>query len=551
VLSRIYIKNFLIIDELDLDLRKGLNVITGETGSGKSLILDSIFYCLNGKISNALIGSRSDKLIISLSFTLNKKLVLKLSELDIETEDNQIIISRQISNSGTKKLSINNEPASQKVLDEISEDLILIYGQHSLNKLFKQSYHLNILDNFLKSPEILNQVSSLYQQMNSKIKENEDLLENIATSKKEEEFLRHAKEELYKAEIKNGEEQELSDKRIILQKQQKYKDLLGGLIESISAKNFTGEMSSVQKQIARSNYADDFEEVYIHIEKSIDHISEAESILERMALNIEDESSLEYIEDRLFEIRDLAKKYKVLPDQLNSFLEGIDEKLEKLDSFESMLLKNNVELAKLVNNYNLATQKLSEMRRVASLDIEKLVESELKFLNMAGCRFKVDIISDSEKKSEKGIDKVSFMAATNIGSAFGSIEKIASGGEMARFMLALQVALFSKNETLPTIIFDEIDTGLGGAVADSVGLRLKKLSEVTQIFAVTHQPQVASKSDYHIMIIKKNSDGSTVSSAKLLDENQKTEEIARMLSGQKISSAAIEAAKIMIASADK
>lgn len=543
MLSRIQINNFLIIDNIDIDLTDSLNVITGNTGSGKSLILAAINFCLTGKIeSNFITG---DKLSVTLVFDVNDEIKNYFEKNNVDVED-EIIISRQISAAGKKRLTVNNQQIIQKILEGISDKLILIYGQHSFSKLFKRSTHGKLLDNFLENKNILSDISEKYKLYKSCEAELDKVKELNEKSRSEEEYLRHAYQELSDANLEENEEEILSDKRAEMKKRANYSKLISELSADIQNSEIISKLNSISRIISRSNYSENFEHISSHIDVALDNICEAENQLERMADDQFSENDLEKLENRLFEIRDLARKYNVPASNLMEYFEELEGKIKLIDNFDSKIKQLEKELSEHKENYQKLAKNLSDLRIKAASKLEKLVIAELEFLNMKTCKFKVDISTNNELMTEKGIDQISFTASTNKGTAFGPIDKIASGGEMARFMLAMQISILSKEENIPSIIFDEIDTGIGGSVADSVGDRLKKLSNLTQVFAITHQPQVAGKAEGHILISKSHKTDRTISSAEMIDGDEKTKEIARMISGKEITEKAIEAAKILI-----
>lgn len=546
MLSRIQIQNYLIFKNVDIDFSKGLNVITGETGSGKSLVISSINFCLKAKGKENLIGNFDDKLIVTLVFNMREDLKEFFDESSIDVED-EIIITRSLSKDGKKRLLINNQQVTQKILDHISDKLILIYGQHSFGKLFQPSLHAEILDNFMDDKESLLNISQKY----SKLKEVESKIISLKKLKEkseaEDEFLRHAFKELKNANIFPGEEEELINSRIEMQKKAKYSDLISDLLDNLRNNQISTKLVSLSKTITRSNYSDDFEEILKNIDEALDKTCEAENLLERMSENNFSQNELEKIEDRLFQIKDLSRKYKIPSEQIVQYISDLEKKISQIDNFTSDLKKLDQQFTEAKNEYLSLATNLSEMRKISAKKIEDIIAKELSFLQMKNCRFKVQILSDESKFSDKGFDKISFTASTNPGTPFAAIDKIASGGEMARFMLALQVSILSKIKNLPAIIFDEIDTGIGGSVADSVGDRLKKLSELSQVFAITHQPQVAGKSDCHILIYKNLIDDNTISNASIIIQDEKVKELARMISGKNITEKAIEAAKTLIA----
>ncbi len=544
MLNNIFIKNFILIESLNLDFGNKLNVITGETGAGKSILLDAISFCMNGKFGIDVISKNAEFTNVTLTYYSDKDTRLILSEFGVDcAEDEEVIITRQIAREGKKKLTINNQPVTQKVLDNISENLITIYGQHSFSNLFKSSSHIKILDNFIEDKAIFTEVGSLYKNIRDLSTKIIFLQEEKKKTEDEIDYLKHVAGEIREAKIHKGEEEELANLRSSFQHDEKKNKFIQEIIENFSDMDGSLNLVSVIRKINRSNYAEDFGEVLEELEKASSHLDEAQNLVHNIMKKSGSIMNIEEIEERLFMIRAIGRKHNLAADDLCSYLEEIEFKLNRFETSEDEIIKLEKERVELQKNYLEKSKKLSDLRKQAGKKIENLVEAELSALKMQGCNFKVEItpMKDSEL-SEKGMDIVNFIASTNPGTPFSSIEKIASGGEMARFMLALQVALFQNRNNMPTIIFDEIDTGIGGAVADAVGARLKKLSEATQVVAVTHQPQVASKSSHHIKITKEQKANTTNTSASILLGEDRVCEVARMLSGEIITENAKKAA---------
>jgi len=548
MLHSLFIKNYILIDSLELELGEHLNAITGETGSGKSILIDAIGFCISGKGGAEIIKSSADSASVSLSFTNSSHLAESFSEIGIELDANEdIIITRQINKDGKKKCTVNNQPISPKALDSIVDELIIIYGQHSFSNLFKVSTHIKILDSFLQDQSIFAKLSESFKELKQIKDRIIELKITQEKTEKEADYLTHVAEELSKAKIQDNEEEELATLRTKLQQGDKQRQLIKDLLDGIRSAEISANISSMIRQMSRSSSPDLFENIHNELENAQSHIDEAENLLERLAQGESSDLSLDEIEERLFMIRGLARKYGVNPSGLNEYLKEVQTKLDQFTNCDQELSKLQKASIVAKTTYLENAKIVSKLRKDAAINIEKLVSSELSHLKMKGCDFKIDIADLSEDSiTEKGFDSVKFIASTNPGTPYGSIEKIASGGEMARFMLALQVALFQNNKNLPTIIFDEIDTGIGGVVADAVGTRLKKLSDSTQVLAITHQPQVASKSTHHIVVSKIHSGLTTISSARILSTDEQIEEISRMLSGKNITDTARKAAKEMI-----
>jgi DNA repair protein RecN (Recombination protein N) len=545
MLQSLYIKDFILIEKLELDFSEGFSVITGDTGAGKSILLDSILFCLGEKFSGNPVRPGAENCSVSCIFLSNTKINQFLETQDIESDD-QLIIKRTQNTQSRKKFFINDQVVSAKILQHIFDLLLEIHGQHNHTLLLNVSSHLQILDEYGGLELLKGQVSTLYkkwQDVESKILEFAKDKSNI---EEEIDYLEHICAELEKIDIQFGEEQELADIKKKLQNKDKEIKLLATVIAEIEGSSFSQIVARSQRALSEIEDNKILEQVNANLELAYDKIEDAKSSLGHV---IDDynagDYSLEEIDDRLYEIRNLARKHNIRVDELPEFLNKSSERLKSLQatiSNSSGLEQKAIEYKKEYINY---ANTLSAKRQEAALSIEKKTMLELSFLEMKKAVFKVELKSEESFSSPSGLDKVRFTASTNPGMALSPIDKVASGGELSRFMLAFRVALFD-NAPKNTIIFDEIDVGISGSVADSIGQRLKILSKAIQIIVITHQPQVAGKADQHILVEKLQGDDHTSVNATILESEAKSLELARMISGKTITKAGIDAAKELI-----
>lgn len=546
MLLSLQIKNFVLIDSVSLDFQQGFYVITGETGAGKSILLDSILFVLGEKFDLDPVKSGSEMASVTAEFTYSKNLHNILSEYGIQKSET-LIIKRHQYVGGKKKFFINDEPVTAKLLNIVSDELLEMHGQHSHSALLDPYQHIEILDKFGNLENLVNTVRQKFSEWQDIIREIDKLQNNRDSVLKEIDFLTFATNELSEKAPEIGEEEKLAELRIELQNASKNQELLKNIADFIDRSNILGNIGSLQRMIERNCKNDIFDEALEKLVSAYSYMEEAEHAITKLSQDNEI-GNLDEIETRLFEIRALSRKYNIPADELSSYynkivleLEALQSKIDNLDDLKSKSYQSK-------DAYMKASLELSEKRLETAKLLEKRIQEELAPLKMAGCKWIVDITTKAEKDfSSNGLDIVRFIASTNPGMPSGPIDKIASGGELARLMLAVKVALFDKFSK-PTIIFDEIDTGIGGSVADSIGERLKKLSEVAQVLVITHQPQVVAKSDFHILVEKKVEDKKTSSYARLLDQNGKKVEIARMLSGKNITDGAMIAAEELIGS---
>ncbi|MDX1924758.1 MAG: DNA repair protein RecN [Rickettsiaceae bacterium] len=543
MLNRILIKNFVIIKEVELELETQLNCITGDSGSGKSLILDAIEFCINGSGKTNLIMQDQPYMQVVMTFKANDRVKSILENLDIFIEGEEIYISRSLWQDGKKRCLINNQPVTQKLLDQLSPNLITIYAQHSLSALFKYQYHLKFLDYFVEDYELIDEVLRSAREVKNLEEKLSALERDIAQTQKEYDFLKFMHEEISSLNVQDNEETTLTEKRQKLQQIAKKSQIIADSVSLINNNKIIENLLSVSKQLTRQGSDGLFDKALSELDLAINHLSNSLDELEEITSAEFSGDNLELVEERLFKIKGACRKYHCSSSDLKILEEETKNKLDLFEDASDQINKISKALESQKQNFQSLARKLSILRIEAASIIEQNIQSELAHLHMNSCVFKVKIESNQEIVSEAGIDSVIFAASTNSGTLLAPIDKIASGGEMARFMLALQIVFLKRSNILPMIIFDEIDTGIGGKIADSVGERLRELSRLCRVLVITHQPQVASKATTHILVEKRAENNITISSAKILNEQERLQEIARMLSGQVITQESVNAAK--------
>ncbi len=552
MLQSLSIKNVVLIDKLDLDFKSGLSVLTGETGAGKSILLDSLGLVLGNRAETSLIRHGEDKLGVTAIFDLsseNQDLCELLSVNDIDVE-NELIIKRSLTRDGKGKIFVNDQPVSAKLLKEIGRHLVEIHGQFDNQGLLNPSGHRDILDAYGQYASLTVTVKEKFRAYKKAKTDRMEAEENISRAKTEEDNLRHWVKELEAAQPSCGEELELTQRRSELMNAEK-------IIESLSsAYNTLTQGSDVQSALRHAQAALDkagrhaegkYDEIINTLDRALIETSEAINQIETASENISlDSGELEEIETRLFMLRDLARKHQTDVDGLEQVLSEFRKKLTTIEFGEEGLekLRQAEQTARL--DYIKAANDLSAKRKAAAMELDDRVMAELPPLKMEKARF-VTMVEKMDETSwgEGGFDNVYFTVATNPNSPQGPINKIASGGELSRFILALKVNL-AQVSSVNTMIFDEVDAGVGGATAQAVGERLYRLARDVQILVVTHSPQVASKSDNHFKVEKTTVDNITTTNVRDLNEAEKYEEIARMLAGEVITEEARAAAKVLI-----
>ncbi len=541
------IRDMLIIDHLSLEFSSGLNVLTGETGAGKSILLDSLGFVLGWRGRADLVRSGQDQGEVSALFDLGQTHPARavLQEAGIPIED-ELIVRRVNSRDGRKTAWINDRRVSGEVLRAVSEHLVELHGQHDDRGLLDPKGHRDLLDTFGGHDDMLTTVSAAYSALRAAEK---DLRTAEAAQEKlraEEEFLRHAVDELQKLAPEAGEEAELDSRRRLMQGAEKIRADIAHAVQALGREGAEGMMSDAMRWLdgAADAVEGRLEEPLAALSRAMVELDDAaqgvETCLDALEFNPHD---LELAEERLFAIRALARKHNIAPDELPTLALDLTAKLDLLDMGAGGLKDLNAAVAAAKAAYDEAAGVLSRARKSAAQALDLAMGAELVPLKMERAVFTTQV-KDADP-SAIGVDQVDFVVATNPGAPAGPLAKIASGGELSRFLLALKVCL-SRDGAQNTMIFDEIDRGVGGATADAVGRRLSRLAQDAQVLVVTHSPQVAALGDRHFQVAKQQSADMTLSRVDLLSDTARVDEIARMISGDTITTEARAAARTLI-----
>ncbi|PRY78358.1 DNA repair protein RecN (Recombination protein N) [Yoonia maritima] len=541
------IRDMLIIDRLELAFQPGLNVLTGETGAGKSILLDSLGFVLGWRGRAELVRQGADQGEVTAWFDLpaGHPGFAVLEDAGIAIED-ELILRRVNTRDGRKTAWINDRRVSGEVLRNLSETLVELHGQHDDRGLLNPRGHRQMLDTYAGLQGNLDKVRSAWRQLAESRKALTAAEARIAEAQAEEEYLRHSVAELDALSPEAGEEATLDTQRRLMQAAEKIRTDIGKAGEALGMNGAEGLVSDASRWLVgvadkAEGQLDDplgaIERVMLALDEAQSGIA---SCLDALSFNT---SELEDIEERLFAIRGLARKHGVLADDLRDFADGLRGRLAVLDDGARDLktLSGNLQTAQAI--FDAAAAQLTEKRTKAAKSLDKAMAAELAPLKMERAVF-VTHITPSDAGPE-GADTVAFTVATNPGAPAGPLNKIASGGELSRFLLALKVCLTETDAGL-TMIFDEIDRGVGGATADAVGRRLADLAAGGQVLVVTHSPQVAALGGHHWRVEKRQNDDATTSTVVPLDNEARIDEIARMISGDRITDAAREAAKALI-----
>ena len=541
------IRDILIIDHAEIIFTSGLNVLTGETGAGKSILLDSLGFVLGWRGKTEIVRPGADFGEVSVWFEVDVDHPVKkiLDENNIPWEE-ELLIRRVISADGRKTAWINGRRVPRELLIQLSPLLIEIHGQHDDKGLLDQRSHIHLLDMFAANNSQRELVKEAWKKLKKAEKELQDEQKKFSAFEAEESFLRYSLDELIRVNPKEGEEQELDAKRRMMQSAEKIKDDILKAQNAVGVNGAESLILDAMRWIETASRKSDgpFDDALASLSRASTELGEASGIIDGLVGTLDfDAHELEMLEERLFEIRGLARKHKIPSDQLYKFKAELEDKVAEFSFGAETLSSLEDKIRVCDNEYNVAASKLNKSRLTAGAKLDKLVREELPFLKMENAIFETNIIP--AQRSANGSDDVSFVVSTNKGTAKGRIGKIASGGELSRFLLALKVCL-TKGYTSVAMIFDEIDRGIGGATADAVGRRLVRLSKNAQVLIVTHSPQVAALGDAHFQVVKSITSTETLTKVNSLDGDARIEEIARMISGDKITNAAINAAATLV-----
>ncbi|UFS66986.1 DNA repair protein RecN [Paracoccus denitrificans] len=545
MLRHLDIRDMLLIDRLELAFRPGLNVLTGETGAGKSILLDCLGFVLGWRGRADLVRAGASQGEVTAVFDLPPGHPARtlLDEAGFPVSD-ELIIRRVNAGDGRKTGWINDRRASGEVLRMLSELLVELHGQHDDRGLLNPRGHRLLLDAFAGVD--LAPIRAAWAARRAARAALERAEAALAAARGEEEFLRHAVAELDKLDPQPGEEAELDTRRRAMQGAERIREDVARALQALGPEGAEGAMLDAARWLdgAAERAEGRLESPAAALQRALIELGEAvsgvEAALEAMDFDPRD---LEATEERLFALRALARKHDVLADDLAGLADELRARLSRIDAGEGDLARLRDAVAAADAAYDAAAAALSQQRAAAAERLDAAMAAELAPLKMERAVFRTRL-SEAEPGPE-GRDIAAFTVATNPGAPAGPLDRIASGGELSRFLLALKVCLARGNDAL-VLIFDEIDRGVGGATADAVGRRLARLAEGAQVLVVTHSPQVAALGGHHFRVAKSVQDGMTTSQVTALTASQRIEEIARMLSGEEITLAAKEAARALL-----
>jgi len=547
MLRHLEIRDMLIIDRLELGFQPGLNVLTGETGAGKSILLDSLGFVLGwrGRADLVRTGAAQGEVVAEFDLPADHPAFAVLEYAGLPASD-ELILRRVNTPEGRKTAWVNDRRVSGEVLRALSDVLVELHGQQDDKGLLDPRQHRMMLDAFGVYPDLLERVRDAWRTRREAAKALQEAEARLAEMQAEEEFLRHSVAELDALDPQPGEEETLDTRRRLMQAAEKMRDDISRAAAALGLEGAEGAMGDARRWLdGLSDKAEGGLEAPLGaLERAMVELSDAQSGVERFAEALSfNPAELEETEDRLFALRGLARKHGVLPDDLAGLAEGLRAKLAALDGGAEEISGLRSAFDASEKAFDAAARVLRKARAEAAGRLDKAMADELAPLKMERAVFAT--VMEEAPAGPDGIDAVSFTVATNPGAPSGPLNRIASGGELSRFLLALKVCLTAEARGL-TMIFDEIDRGVGGATADAVGRRLAALAEGGQVLVVTHSPQVAALGGHHWRVAKEVMDGTTFSRVEPLSEAERVDEVARMVSGDTVTDAAREAARALL-----
>jgi len=552
MLTALHIQDFVLIDRADLAIGEGMTALTGETGAGKSILLDALGLAVGGRAERGAVRAGAKQGVVAATFEPNADHAVwkVMDDNALPAEDDQIILRRVTGADGRSRGFINDQPVSIAMLRNVGEHLLEIHGQHDGRGFLMSAGHRALLDEFAglsKKSAAVRKSWTIWRDATAALKEKRRERDSVA---READYLRHILERLDELAPQPAEETELAAARTAMMAAEKISEDLNAaaaaLDDGVDTK-LSVALRNIERAGARLNDgAQVLDEASARLETALSEAGEARTAIERaIGAFGADPETLEQTEERLFALRAEARKHGIAPDALHDFREKTRAALDDVALGEAAFGDLEKAVAKAKTDFEAAASALSKSRSAAAKKLDKAVAGELAPLKLAKARFETQIETDRDHPGPDGFDKVEFMVATNPGAPAGPLRTIASGGELSRFVLAMKAALAAK-ENRTVIIFDEVDAGVGGAVADAVGERLARLALDAQVLVVTHSPQVAARAAAHWRIDKKQTARATKTTVEALAPAARTEEIARMLSGAETTDEARAAAERLL-----
>ena len=532
MISKIFVKNYILIDELELDLDKGLNIITGETGAGKSILISAIDIAFGSKASKELIKTGADKAVIEITILNRKQDISKLfEEYGIDNDGNEIILSKEITQTGSRS-RVNGCLVNQEFIKIFRELFLDIHSQHQTYSFLQPKYHIQLLDSYIKNP-LLDEYKKNYSEFRALVNEFENLKKISQNTEDQKDFLKFQVDEIENASLNSfTEDEDLNNELSVLENVEKLKDVTGSAYWALSGddSSIIGGLFQIKANLSKAmNLDSSLEEIESEIINILDNLKTVSSSLRDYSSALEyDEERINIIQERIFLLDKLKRKYggtieKVIETgiSLRKELDSIEFSTERIESLEADISDLNKKLL-------LQAEEITKIRKERACELSAQIVQKLEKLELPKVRFEIDI--KPNELTLDGADKVEFLISTNISEGLKPLAKVASGGEISRVMLAIKT-IFAQSDNIGTVIFDEIDTGISGKTSQSVAEEVKELAKFMQIIMITHQAIIASKSDKHIYV-RKIQDDSTKVEIFALEDSLKLNAIAELAGGE-------------------
>ncbi len=567
MIKSLLIQDYALIEKIEVEFKSGLNIITGETGAGKSILIDAMSLLLGERASSEVIRKGAEKSIVEGIFEVekNKKVKAFLNENELE-EQPELIIRRDISAKGSNRCFVNDTPVSLNVIKELGDLLVDLHGQHEHQSLLRKETHINFLDGFGNNEELLRTYKWLYSSLNKLLGELKDVKEKDSAYREKRDVLEFQMKEIDAVSPQVGEEEKLQSELKILENSEKLLELTNRIYEGLyeSENSVQDSISKIKDDLTELAKIDSsFNESNSECETALTLINDISDSIRKYKAKIDIEpEQIEAARERLGAINLLKKKYGGSIEALLELRKKVGGEFQAAEGYSTQIHELEKKIKAVRENASQAADKLSKERIKISKNVKKEIELILAELGIPNTKFEARISQrelapnneDGLRINNKnysydsnGCDEVEFYISTNVGEDVKPLAKVASGGEVSRIMLALKSVL-AKSDKLPLLIFDEIDSGISGNVAQKVGTALKSLASFHQIIAITHLPQIAAFSDHHYVVEKKETDGRVISSIRKLTDHQKIIEVAKLLSGEKVTDASIKSAKELMES---
>ena len=556
MLLELVVENYAVIERIRVRFARGLNLLTGETGSGKSIVVDALGLLYGGRASADAVRSGSDRARIAGIFEVPQTTALRrlMDDHGIEAEDGELLIEREIQGNGKSRAFVGSRPVTLAVLKELAPHLGDIHGQHDQQELFESDSQLEMLDTFAQSTDLRQQVADTFAAWHETARQLEELDRSEQEKLRLADLWKFQEGEIAEARLKPGEDAQLEAERRVLMNVARLQENASAAYEAL----YEAEQSALALVRQARKRLEDLCRIDGTLQETLDSLSPAEIALGEAAHSLShymggleaDPSRLEEVESRLALIDKLKRKYGSTVDEILAFLATVQADLEAVQTAGERRAQLEKERSRLAVAYESAAGKLSAARQAAARKLEKAVQAELASLAMSGTQFRIEF--SLGEWSARGTDRLRFLVSANVGEEPKPLDKIASGGELSRLALALKTCVAVKpketksSAVVRTLVFDEVDAGIGGRTAESVARRLKKLAATHQVLCVTHLPQVAAFADQHFAVEKRQVSGRTVASIDALAGDDRTRELARMLSGQHLTPEALKHAEQLI-----